>query len=127
VATFTPSSNTVTTGSGRTIGYDILIVAAGLNSKFDAITGLSQALANPSSGVSSIYSYETCDKVWSDIESLRSGKAVFTQPAGVIKCAGGRYPMQTTSSLITDCENSAPENHVDGMGPIPPHEPKARD
>jgi len=44
---------------------------------------------DPSSGVSSIYSYETCDKVWNDIETLRSGNAIFTQPAGIIKCAGG--------------------------------------
>jgi sulfide:quinone oxidoreductase len=38
--------------------------------------------------VSSIYSYDTCDKTWADIEAFRGGKAIFTQPAGVIKCAG---------------------------------------
>ncbi|KAH9981061.1 hypothetical protein BGW80DRAFT_1434322 [Lactifluus volemus] len=55
---------------------------------FGAIGGLSKALADPSSGVSSIYSYETCDKVWEDIDALRTGRAIFTQPQGIIKCAG---------------------------------------
>jgi eukaryotic sulfide quinone oxidoreductase len=89
IKSFSPAENKVTTVSGRTIGYETLVVAAGLQINWDNIKGLSTALADPSSGVSSIYSYDTCDKVWNDIESLGSGKAVFTQPAGVIKCAGG--------------------------------------
>jgi sulfide:quinone oxidoreductase len=68
----------------------MLVVAAGLQINWNAIQGLSTALADPASGVSSIYSYETCDKVWDDVEALRSGSAIFTQPAGVIKCAGGK-------------------------------------
>ncbi|KAL0946941.1 hypothetical protein HGRIS_013100 [Hohenbuehelia grisea] len=55
---------------------------------WSAIQGLPKALADSTSGVSSIYSYDTCDKVWQDVDALRSGKAVFTQPAGVVKCAG---------------------------------------
>jgi len=78
----------VTTTEGNTITYDTLIVAAGLQINWDNIKNLSSALADNSSGVSSIYSYETCDKTWSDIEAFRGGKAIFTQPAGVIKCAG---------------------------------------
>lgn len=70
--------------------YDALVVAAGLKINWDAIPGLSKALADPLSGVSSIYSYDTCDKAWNDIESLRTGNAIFTQPAGIIKCAGGK-------------------------------------
>lgn len=67
----------------------MLVVAAGLQINWNAVKGLSNALADPTSGVSSIYSFETCDKVWDDIEALRAGNAIFTQPAGVIKCAGG--------------------------------------
>ncbi|KAK7014898.1 Pyr-redox-2 domain-containing protein [Favolaschia claudopus] len=85
---FSPTSSSITTSSGRDISYDSLVVAAGLKINWDGIDGLPQALMNSSSGVSSIYSYETCDKVWSDIDALRSGNAIFTQPAGVIKCAG---------------------------------------
>ena len=90
VKSFSPTSSSVTTTSGQTLAYDALVVAAGLKINWDAIPGLSKALADPASGVSSIYSYDTCDKVWNDIENLRSGKAIFTQPAGVIKCAGGK-------------------------------------
>ncbi|KAJ7063264.1 FAD/NAD-P-binding domain-containing protein [Mycena amicta] len=88
VKAFLPESSSVATVDGRTIAYESLVVAAGLQVNWGAIQGLPQALQNSTSGVSSIYSYETCDKVWSDIDALRSGNAVFTQPAGVIKCAG---------------------------------------
>lgn len=89
VKTFSPNSSSITTTTGRNIAYDVLVVAAGLQTNFDAIKGLPAALDDPSSGVSTIYSYKTCDKVWTDIENLQSGNAVFTQPVGVIKCAGG--------------------------------------
>ncbi|CAK5264571.1 unnamed protein product [Mycena citricolor] len=88
VQTFSPTSSSVTTASGRSISYESLVVAAGIKINWDAIPGLPQALMNATSGVSSIYSYETCDKVWNDIDALRSGTAIFTQPAGVVKCAG---------------------------------------
>lgn len=91
VSTFSPTSNSVDTTSGRNVSYDTLIVAAGLQINWDNIKGLPQALVDPNSGVSSIYSYSTCDKVWSDLEGIRSGNAIFTQPAGVIKCAGGVF------------------------------------
>ena len=90
VTAFSPKTSSVTTSSGSTISYDVMVVAAGIQINWDVISGgLPQALADPSSGVSSIYSYETCDKTWHDIEAMRTGKAIFTQPAGPVKCAGG--------------------------------------
>lgn len=71
------------------IAYDTLVVAAGLQINYGAIKGLPEALTDQGSAVSTIYSYETCDRVWSEIENIKSGNAVFTQPAGIIKCAGG--------------------------------------
>ncbi|KAF8334268.1 uncharacterized protein EI90DRAFT_3153579 [Cantharellus anzutake] len=88
VTSFSPEANKVTTESGSEIAYDTLVVAAGLKSNWDGITNLRRALADPQSGVSSIYSFETADKTWSDIDALRTGKTIFTQPAGIIKCAG---------------------------------------
>ncbi|KAI0041135.1 FAD/NAD-P-binding domain-containing protein [Auriscalpium vulgare] len=88
VASFDPARSAVTTTAGRTLAYDALVVAPGLQVNFDAIAGLSKALADPASGVSTIYSYSTADKVWHDIDALRGGRAIFTQPQGVIKCAG---------------------------------------
>ncbi|KAG6854313.1 hypothetical protein C0991_008208 [Blastosporella zonata] len=88
VKSFSPETSSVTTVTGRDVSYDALVVATGLQINWDNIQGLSKALGDPNSGVSSIYSYDTCDKVWDDIEGLRSGQAIFTQPAGIIKCAG---------------------------------------
>ncbi|KAI0341710.1 FAD/NAD(P)-binding domain-containing protein [Trametopsis cervina] len=88
VQSFQPEQSTVTTTSGRKVAYENLVVAPGLQINWDNVSGLSKALADPSSGVSSIYSYQTADKVWSDIEALRNGNAIFTQPAGIVKCAG---------------------------------------
>jgi len=88
VKTFSPNSSSITTTSGRDIAYENLVVAAGLQINYDAIKGLPAALADPNSGVSTIYSSQTCDKVWTNIENLKSGNAVFTQPSGIIKCAG---------------------------------------
>ncbi|CAE6416834.1 unnamed protein product [Rhizoctonia solani] len=88
VTKFSPESNSVTTNSGQTLTYDALVVAVGLQINWSAIDGLEKALADPTSGVSSIYSWDTCDKTWRDVDALREGRVIFTQPAGVIKCAG---------------------------------------
>jgi len=91
VQSFSPESSSLTTAAGRTLSYDALVVAAGLQTNYGGIRGLPEALTDKKSGVATIYSYGTCDKVWNDIEGLRSGNAVFTQPAGIIKCAGGKF------------------------------------
>lgn len=88
VKSFEPKDSSIITLAGRKISYDNLVVAAGLQTNWNAIQGLTKALADPNSGVSSVYSYDTADKVWSDVQALRSGRAIFTQPAGIIKCAG---------------------------------------
>lgn len=88
VQSFAPASNTITTATGETLTYDFLIVAAGLKINFGGVKGLESALTDQSSGVSSIYNPDYAEKAWKDIEAIKSGKAIFTQPAGVIKCAG---------------------------------------
>jgi len=90
VQSFNPSGSSITTSAGRTLSYETLVVATGLQVNFDQVEGLPRALDDPSSNVSTIYSYSSCDNVWKDIEGLQSGRAIFTQPAGVIKCAGGQ-------------------------------------
>lgn len=88
VDTFAPDKNQITLANGNTIAYDQLVVVPGLSINYDTIKGLPEALADSSSLVSTIYGYNTCDKVFDTILKLKSGKAIFTQPAGVIKCAG---------------------------------------
>ncbi|BGP43989.1 hypothetical protein JCM10449v2_008046 [Rhodotorula kratochvilovae] len=88
VETFQPEQNTVTTADNSQIKYDFLIVAPGLKINFDAVKGLKEGLADPKSAVSSIYSLDTVEKTWRNIEAFKKGTAIFTQPAGIIKCAG---------------------------------------
>ena len=84
--TFDPEADTVTTTGGATIGYDQLVVAPGLQLRFDGVPGLAEALAT--APVSSNYRADLAPRTWELIRNLRSGTAVFTQPAGPIKCAG---------------------------------------
>lgn len=91
VASFNPFKSAITTTSGRQLSYDALVVSTGLQINWNAVEGLPKALADPSSGVSSIFSYDTCDKAWQDIDALQSGRAIFTQPSGVMKCPGGEW------------------------------------
>ncbi|CAG9990342.1 unnamed protein product [Clonostachys byssicola] len=88
VGGFTPEQNFITLGNGDKIGYEQLVVVPGININYDSVKGLPEALADKASLVSSIYGYDTVSKVFGTIERLRKGTAIFTQPAGVIKCAG---------------------------------------
>ena len=81
-----PDAHNVTTGAGATLGYDQLVVCPGIQLDWGKIPGMAEALQTPS--VSSNYSYELAPKTWANIEAMRSGTAVFTMPAGPIKCAG---------------------------------------
>jgi NADPH-dependent 2,4-dienoyl-CoA reductase/sulfur reductase-like enzyme len=88
VDTFAPEENLVTLGNGDKVGYEHLVVAPGIGIKYDNIKGLPEALADQSVPVSTIYGYETCDKVFRNIKEFRGGEALFTLPTGVVKCAG---------------------------------------
>lgn len=86
--TFSPEHNLITLGDGTRLSYEQLVVVPGIKIDYDSIQGLPEALANPDSLVSTIYGYDTCEKVFEAVQTLRAGNAIFTQPAGVIKCAG---------------------------------------
>jgi sulfide:quinone oxidoreductase len=73
---------------GSRLNYDHLVVVPGISVSFDSIKGLPEALADPDALVSSIYGYNSCDKVFRSVKRFQKGDAIFTQPAGVIKCAG---------------------------------------
>ncbi|KAJ5669554.1 Sulfide:quinone oxidoreductase [Penicillium macrosclerotiorum] len=88
VSTFSPENNFVTLGNGDKVNYEQLIVAPGLTLNWGNIKGLQEALADPRAPVSSIYGYDSVSKVFGTIQKLEKGNAIFTQPAGVIKCAG---------------------------------------
>jgi len=62
-----------------------------LTADFGNVKGLQSALEDPfKSNVSTIYNYENSEKTWQLIEKFKGeGGAIFTQPQGIIKCAGG--------------------------------------
>lgn len=69
------------------IDYHFLVVATGIELKFDWIKGLLKALEQDST-VCSNYSYQTVQKTHPALEELKSGNAIFTFPATPVKCAG---------------------------------------
>ena len=81
-----PDAQTVSTASGTTVHYDHLVVCPGIQLDWTAIPGMAESLDSPT--VSSNYRYDLAPKTWELIRKMRSGTAIFTMPAGPIKCAG---------------------------------------
>ncbi|KAK7211333.1 hypothetical protein V2G26_018511 [Clonostachys chloroleuca] len=88
VSSIQAEENSILLGNGDKLEYEQLVIVPGIHMDYGKIKGMPEALADPSSMVSTIYGYETCDKVFKTIQKLQKGNAIFTQPAGVIKCAG---------------------------------------
>lgn len=86
VVSFTPQQNSLTTRDGVDISYDYLIVAPGIQINWDKIKGLKEAVGK--NGVCSNYSINTVASTWKFIRELKEGTALFTQPAGAVKCGG---------------------------------------
>lgn len=86
VTEFLPDENMVVTMSGKKIGYDFLVVAAGIQLDWNKVKGLPEALGK--NGVCSNYSYQSVDSTWQFIRSFKGGNAIFTQPNTPIKCGG---------------------------------------
>ncbi|MDQ4491296.1 FAD/NAD(P)-binding oxidoreductase [Sinomonas sp. ASV486] len=81
-----PDAKMVTTVGGAEIGYDYLVVSPGIQLDWDRIPGMAAAVESPAA--SSNFRYDLAPKTWDLIRGMRSGTAVFTMPAGPIKCAG---------------------------------------
>jgi len=81
-----PERRSVTLASGGSVTYDYLVVAPGIQLDWDKIPGVAEAMDSPTA--SSNYRFDLAPKTWDLIRNLKSGTAIFTQPAGPIKCAG---------------------------------------
>jgi sulfide:quinone oxidoreductase len=86
VATFAPDENTLTLADGKTVSYDYLILAPGLFIDWEGIPGLADALGK--GGVTSNYRYDLAPYTFELVQSLKKGRAIFTQPPMPIKCPG---------------------------------------
>ncbi|EDW79189.1 uncharacterized protein Dwil_GK10182 [Drosophila willistoni] len=85
---FDPDRNEVQTSCGNTIKYDLLLIATGLQLKYNAIPGLLDALSIPNSKVCSIYSPDYVDRVYDCLRSTTDGNVIFTFPHSPVKCPG---------------------------------------
>ncbi len=86
VKDFDPDATRVVLNSGATVGYDFLVVAAGIQIDWGKIPGLREAIGT--NGVCSNYGYDTVNSTWDAIRSFKGGDAIFTHPATPIKCGG---------------------------------------
>ncbi len=81
-----PDDNNVVTDGGRTVEYEYLVVATGIQIDWGKIKGLEGHLRQD--GLCSNYAYEQCEGTWDTIRNFSGGKAIFTQPSSAIKCGG---------------------------------------
>lgn len=88
VGSLHPEENYITTTNGDKLSYEQLVVVPGITLDYASVSGLKEALEEKDSMVSTIYDYAYCDKAFSNVQKFKKGGAVFTQPAGVVKCAG---------------------------------------
>lgn len=86
VTTFDPDKSSLLTEGGTRVGYQQLVVAAGIQLNWDKIAGLAGNLGK--GGIVSNYSYDIVEKTWEALRQFRGGNAVFTFPSTPIKCAG---------------------------------------
>jgi sulfide:quinone oxidoreductase len=95
-----PVSKTVTTSGGKTLAYDYLVVATGIELDYGAIEGMSLDLIG-SNGIGSVYAGpEHAARTWAAMDAFtdKGGVGLFTRPATEMKCAGA--PLKYT--FLTD-------------------------
>ncbi|MDD3446294.1 MAG: TIGR01244 family sulfur transferase [Zavarzinia sp.] len=85
-AGFEPDRNLVVLEDGTRLAYRTLIVAPGLQLRWDLIEGLSETLGK--NGVTSNYLFDLAPYTYELVQGLKKGTALFTQPPMPIKCAG---------------------------------------
>lgn len=81
-----PDAREVLLDDGSTLGYEFLVMAPGLQLDWGRIPGLKETIGT--NATASNYRFDLAPKTWDLIRGLTSGTAVFTMPAGPIKCAG---------------------------------------
>ena len=86
VAAFEPKNNAVILDGCRVVKYDRLVVCPGLKLDWGRIEGLEETLGR--NGVTSNYRYDLAPYTWHLVETMKRGRALFTQPPMPIKCAG---------------------------------------
>ncbi|MBK1735750.1 pyridine nucleotide-disulfide oxidoreductase [Halorhodospira abdelmalekii] len=95
VAEYDPDHDRVVTDTGESIEYDYLIVATGLQLRFDQVPGMDPERIG-SHGVGCVYDTpQNAARTWEALEPFthQGGKGLFIRPPGAIKCAGAPLKM----------------------------------
>jgi len=71
---------------GRAIGYAALVIAVGLESRWNEVAGLEATLGR--NGVTSIYRADLAPITRTMLDAFRGGRALFVRPRLPIQCAG---------------------------------------
>lgn len=98
VTAIDPVNKLVTTGSGKQMHYDFLVVACGVVLRWDKIEGLEETLGR--NGVTSNYRPGLAPYTWQLASNLSTGNAIFCQPMTPFKCAGAPQ-----KALYLSCEH----------------------
>lgn len=83
---FQPEKNTISLKSGKTVAYDYLVVAPGIQLNWNEIKGLEENVGK--NGVCSNYSFNTAPYTFECLKNSKSGRAIFTSPHTPVKCGG---------------------------------------
>ena len=105
VSELLPDEHTLVLDSGQRITWNNLIVCPGLRLAWEKVEGLEDTLGQH--GVTSNYSYEHAAYTWQLVQQLKGGKAIFTQPAMPIKCAGAPQ-----KAMYLSCDHWLKQGHL---------------
>ncbi|MBY8823381.1 bifunctional protein tyrosine phosphatase family protein/NAD(P)/FAD-dependent oxidoreductase [Sphingomonas colocasiae] len=83
---FAPDQNKVILSDGNEVRYRILVACPGIKLDWHAIPGLAETIGK--NGVTSNYGYDFAPYTNRLVKEFKGGRALFTQPAMPIKCAG---------------------------------------
>lgn len=86
VSAIHPQTHSVELSNGRSVSYDYLVVATGLQLDWNSVEGLKEQLGQH--GICSVYQYDQVDYTQKCIKEFTGGKALFVMPPVPIKCAG---------------------------------------
>lgn len=109
VASFVPDNNSVTLQDGRSVTYDYMVASPGLKLNWAGIDGLEATLGK--NGVTSNYRFDLAPYTWKLVQKTKAGKAIFTQPAMPIKCAGA--PQKAMYLSCSEWEKQGALKNVD--------------
>lgn len=89
VTAFNPEQNAIHLGNGQDLGYDYLVVAAGIQLNWNEIKGLKETLGK--NNVCSNYSFEHASYTFECLKNFKGGNAIFHNPHTPVKCGGAPH------------------------------------